>query len=134
MDDCGKKKEKKMSKDHGWQTIIASCPSKSNCYKIVTLGGHGSLAKTKALKDFENAFFMQCGHYRNMNIGKYFEWHCKVYYSSMRPDIDNSLKIQLDAAQKAKIITNDNLCVKVVAEKFVDKNNPRVEFKIVEIE
>jgi hypothetical protein len=29
---------------------------------------------------------------------------------------------------------NDNLCVKVVAEKFIDKANPRVEFKIVTIE
>ena len=29
---------------------------------------------------------------------------------------------------------NDNLCVKVVAEKFIDKANPRVEFKIMTIE
>ena len=33
-----------------------------------------------------------------------------------------------------KSIKNDNLCVKVVAEKFVDKENPRVEFKIVTID
>ena len=31
-------------------------------------------------------------------------------------------------------IKNDNLCVKIVAEKFIDKDNPRVEFKIVTIE
>lgn len=52
----------------------------------------------------------------------------------MRSDIDNSLKIQLDALQHAKAIKNDNLCVKVVAEKFIDKVNPRVEFKIITIE
>ena len=33
-----------------------------------------------------------------------------------------------------KTIKNDNLCVKIVAEKFVDKENPRVEFKIVTID
>lgn len=52
-------------------------------------------------------------------------------------------KIQLDLVksrldvceeQKWKAIKNDNLCVKVVAEKFIDKANPRVEFKIVTIE
>ena len=31
-------------------------------------------------------------------------------------------------------IKNDNLCIKVVAEKFIDKDNPRVEFKIVTID
>jgi Holliday junction resolvase RusA-like endonuclease len=52
----------------------------------------------------------------------------------MRSDIDNSLKVQLDCLQKCKAIKNDNLCVKIVAEKFVDKENPRVEFKIVTID
>ena len=120
--------------DYGWQTIKGSVPSKSNCYKIVTLYGHGSLAKTKALKEYENAFFMQCGKYRDLNIDGYFEYHCRVYYSSMRSDLDNSLKIQLDCLQKTKTIANDNKCVKIVAEKFIDKDDPRIEFKIVAID
>lgn len=120
--------------DYGWQTVLKQVPSKSNSYRIITLGGHASLAKTNALKDFESAFYMQCGNYRNLNIDKYFEFYAKVYYPSMRSDIDNSLKILLDSSQKAKVIKNDNLCVKVVAEKFVDKENPRVEFKIVTID
>ena len=120
--------------DYGWQTIMMQVPSKSNSYRIITLGGHASLAKTTALKTFESAFYMQCGHYRNLNIDKHFEFYAKVYYPSMRSDIDNSLKILLDSSQKAKIIKNDNLCVKVVAEKFIDKLNPRVEFKIITIE
>ena len=48
--------------------------------------------------------------------------------------MDNSRKIQLDCLQKCKAIKNDNLGVKVVAEKFIDKDNPRVEFKIVTID
>lgn len=120
--------------DYGWQIIQGSCPSKSNCYKIISIGGHASLAKTKALKDYENAFFMQCGKYRNLQIDGYFEYHCKVYYPSMRSDLDNSLKVQLDCLQKTKTILNDNKCVKIVADKFIDKENPRVEFKIVTID
>ncbi len=113
-----------------WQTILTQVPSKSNCYRIITLNGHGSLCKTKALKDFENTFFMQCGTYRNLMIDSYFEIHCRVYYPSMRSDIDNAMKGVLDAAQKAKVIKNDNLCVKVIAEKFIDKERPRLEFMI----
>lgn len=120
-----------MSNDYDWQTIRGNVPSKSNCYKIISLSGHGSLAKAKALKEYENTFFMQCGKYRDLNIEGYFEFHCKVYYPSMRSDLDNSLKIQLDCLQKTKSIKNDNLCVKIVAEKFIDKVNPRVEFKII---
>ena len=120
--------------DYGWQTIKGVVPSKSNCYKIVTLYGDGSLAKTKALKEYENSFFMQCGTYRDMMIGGYFEYHCRVFYPSMRSDLDNSLKIQLDCLQKTKTIANDNKCVKIVAKKFIDKENPRIEFKLVTID
>ena len=120
--------------DYGWQTVLGNTPSKANCYKIITLGGHGSLAKTPALKTFEKSFYMQCGKYRNQNISGHFEFHCRVFYPSMRSDIDNSLKVLLDCLQHANAIKNDNLCVKVVAEKFIDKINPRVEFKIVTIE
>ena len=120
--------------EYQWQTIQGNTPSKSNSYRIITLSGHGSLAKTKALRNYENRFFMQSGQYRDLGIDKYFEFHCKVYYPSMRSDLDNSLKMLLDCLQKCKAIKNDNLCVKVVAEKFIDKDNPRVEFKIVTID
>lgn len=119
---------------HPTQTIIGNVPSKSNCYKVITIAGHSSLGKTPALKDYEQKFYLQCGHYRNLNIAEHFEFHCKVFYPSMRSDIDNSLKVLLDCLQHAKAIRNDNLCVKVVAEKFIDKERPRVEFHIETIE
>ena len=120
--------------DYGWQTIKGNAPSKSNSYKIITLHGHGSLAKTKALKEYENSFFMQCGKYRNLNIEGYFEYYAKVYYPSMRQDLDNHTKVVLDVLQKSNTIKNDNLCVKIVAEKFIDKDDPRIEFKLVTID
>lgn len=66
-------------------------------------------------------------------IEGYFELHVKVFYPSQRSDLDNSLKIILDCLQYVKAIKNDNKLVKVVAEKFLDKLNPRIEFCIVEI-
>ena len=77
---------------------------------------------------------MQCGKYRNLNIDTFFEYHCRVFYPSMRTDLDNHCKVVLDAMQKAKVITNDNKCVKIVAEKFIDKENPRIEFKLITID
>lgn len=115
------------------QIIHGNCPSKSNCYKIVSFSGHHSLSKTKALKEYEDKFYIQCDKYRNANISGYFELHLKVFYPSERSDLDNSLKIILDCLQKAKAIKNDNKCVKIVAEKYLDKTDPRIEFEIIKI-
>jgi Holliday junction resolvase RusA-like endonuclease len=112
------------------QTIYGTVPSKSNCYKIVQINGHYSLAKQKALKRFENDFYIQCNHYRNANIDGYFELHMDVYYPSQRADLDNSLKIVLDCLQRVKAVKNDNKTVGLFIRKFLDKVNPRVEFEI----
>jgi len=121
------------------QIIYGNTPSKSNCYKIITIKGkngktHSSLAKTPALKKYENSFFMQLsGDLRNKLITGYFEIHIDVYYPSGRADLDNSLKIVLDCLQKAQAIKNDNKCCKIVAQRFIDKKEPRIEFFLKEI-
>jgi Holliday junction resolvase RusA-like endonuclease len=118
------------------ETIIiqGNIPSKSNCYKIVSFGGHASLAKTPAIKAYENAFYIQIPpKYRNIMISGYFELHVDVFYPSQRSDLDNSLKVCLDCLQKAKVIKNDNKCVYIQARKALDKDNPRIEFKIKSI-
>lgn len=113
--------------------IYGNAPSKANQYKIITLGGHGSLAKTKALKEYEERFYLQCS-YRNRNIQGFFELYVDVYFHSNQPDLDNSLKCLLDCLQGCKAIKNDRNCVKIVANKFIDKQNPRIEFTINEVE
>jgi Holliday junction resolvase RusA-like endonuclease len=116
------------------QVIHGIPPSKSNCYKIITVKGHGSLAKSPALKKYEEDFYIQCNLYRNKNIKGYFEFYIDVYYPNQRSDLDNSLKSVLDCLQKVKAIDNDNKCVKIVANKFLDKKDPRVEFVIKEVD
>lgn len=111
-------------------TIRGNCPSKSNSYRI----GSFRLFKTNALTKYENDFFIQCNQYRNKNIPGYFELHVNVYYPNQRSDLDNSLKVILDVLQnRVKAIKNDNKCVKIVAEKYLDKKDPRIEFKLIEL-
>jgi Holliday junction resolvase RusA-like endonuclease len=95
--------------------------------------GHGSLAKTPALKSYEQSFYLQCDHYRNKNIKGLFELEISVFNSSQRPDLDNAFKAVLDCLQGCKAIANDRNCVKITAQKFVDKLNARIEFKIIEV-
>lgn len=114
------------------QVILGQPPSKANTYRIITIKGHGSLCKTPALKAYEEKFYLQCG-YRNKNISGFFELYVDVYFHSNQPDLDNSLKVVLDCLQSCRAIKNDRNCVKIVANKFIDKLNPRIEFTIVEV-
>lgn len=111
------------------QTIYGTIPSKSNSYKIAGK----MLIKTERVKEYESSFYIQCNHYRNRNIAGYFELHVKVFYPNGRSDLDGAMKAILDCLQHCKAIKNDNKCCKIVAEKFLDKNSPRIEFSLIEI-
>lgn len=119
------------------EIIFGNIPSKSNCYRIITFKSkdpkkhsHASLAKTPELKQYEKNFAIQCKVYKGLNFDIDFSIEIQVYYPSRRADLDNSLKVLLDCLQEAKAIKNDNRCMKIIAERFVDVNNPRVEFVI----
>lgn len=112
---------------------MGQCPSKSNQYRIITIGGHSSLKKSDAVKKYEESFYLQCGAYRNRNIKGFFEFYIDVYFQSNRSDLDNACKVTLDMLQSCKAIQNDRQCVKIVANKFIDKNNPRIEFTLLEV-
>lgn len=114
--------------------IRGTVPSKSNSYRIIYKGKYPSLGKTKAMEKYEESFLWQVGSCRDANISVPFEFYLDVYYPSKRSDLDGSFKAVLDCLQKAKVIKNDNNCCKIVARKFIDKDNPRIEFKIVTIE
>ena len=119
--------------EHPWQTIIGQAPSKSNQYKIVRVAGHAKLAKEDALERYEKNFYIQAGYYKNLSIHGFFELHIRFYFTTMSHDLDNGLKGVLDCLQQCKAIRNDNQCTRIVADKFIDKNNPRIEFRLVEV-
>jgi hypothetical protein len=106
--------------------------------QCVTCGGsgkipghpHSSLGKTQVLRDYEKQFFIQCG-YRDKYIDGHFELSANIYFPTMRSDLDGCLKILLDGLQTCRAIRNDNRLMKIKdLEKFIDKENPRIEFKI----
>jgi len=123
--------------DQEKQVILGTPPSKSNCYKIITFKSkdpskhsHASLAKTPALKQYERDFQIQCNKYRNKQIDEYFTIEVDVYYPNQRSDLDNSAKVILDCLQTVGAISNDNLCTRLVMNKYLDKIHPRIEFII----
>lgn len=115
------------------QIIKGRTPSKSNTYRIIKIGNRASLAKTPETRAYERNFILQCNKYRNKRIEGDFKLDIDVYFPSNRQDLDNSLKVVLDCLQECKAIVNDRACIEINARKFIDKNNPRIEFKIVEI-
>ena len=56
---------------------------------MITLYGHGSIAKQKGLKEYEKSFYLQCDKYRNKMISGLFELELNVYYENQRPDLDS---------------------------------------------
>ena len=108
------------------QTIYGLVPSKSNSYRI----SDNRLYKTAALSKYEATFYIQCNKYRNANIEGYFEFYIDVYYPNQRSDLDGVFKVVLDCLQKVKAISNDNKAVLIHARKFLDKESPRIEFRI----
>lgn len=116
------------------EVIYGNVPSKSNCYKVTTIGGKARMYKAKALKEYEKSFMYQIGLHKGQNIATHFKLSLDVFYPSRRADLDNSLKIVLDALQMAQAVKNDRDCVEIHARRFVDKENPRIEFELTPLE
>jgi len=120
------------------EIIKGSIPSKSNSYRIAInkIRGKltGRLVKSSKMLAYEKLFMLQCRKYRNKNIDGEFGFECSIYYDSKRPDLDGSFKAVLDCLQKLKAFKNDNKCVEIIARKFKDAGNPRIEFKITPLE
>ena len=75
----------------------------------------------------------QCRIYRNKGISSRFRLFVRVFHSSVRFDLDNSLKTLLDCLQMVGAITDDKLCFQIEAEKRIDKYHPRIEFALLEV-
>lgn len=125
--------------DNEKQVILGNPPSKSNRYIIINFKSkatgkqHSSLAKTKATRDYEKSFVLQCNKYRNANITGPFSIDMDVYFPTRRSDLDNCIKSVLDCLQSVGAYANDNECVRILANKFLDKDRPRIEFTLKQI-
>lgn len=118
------------------ETIYGQVVAKANNYKAVpdkSTGGR-RIIKSEEVRKYERNFAQQCKIYRNRKINGIFKLLIAVYQKNQRYDLDNSIKTVLDCLQQVNAITNDSLCYHIVAEKRIDRQNPRIVFAIKEIE
>lgn len=112
--------------------IQGQVPSKSNGYKI----GNNKLYKSKELIAYESKFKWLLALSKGKPIEPIkhkFAIEIFVYFQSNRSDLDNSAKIILDCLQNCNVIENDRLCHRLTMHKFIDKDNPRIEFEITKL-
>lgn len=114
-------------------TVEGQPPSKSNSYRVVRVAGHGSLAKTRQLHDYEAAFARQCPA-SGPALAVPFVLEADIWFASARPDLDNALKVLLDCLQACGVVANDRLCVGITARKHKDAARPRAELTITPME
>ena len=116
------------------EVIHGQIVAKANHYQAVP----GKFGKKRIIKDeviraYEHSFIEQCKGYRNRRIATRFRLFVRVWHSSVKFDLDNSLKTLLDCLQMVGAITDDNLCFQIEAEKHLDKYHPRIEFALLEV-
>ena len=116
------------------ETIFGQIIAKANHYQAVPgKDGTKRIIKDAKIRAYEESFREQCKAYRGKNIEGRFVLFVRVYHSSEKYDLDNSLKTLLDCLQDVRAIKNDNQCFKIVAEKSIDKIHPRIQFALQEI-
>jgi len=116
------------------EVIRGQIIAKANHYQAVPgKFGQKRIIKDEIIRTYERSFMEQCKVYRNRRISSRFRLFVRVWHSSERFDLDNSLKTLLDCLQMVGAITDDKLCYQIEAEKHLDKYRPRIEYAILEV-
>ena len=116
------------------EVIHGQIIAKANHYQAVPgKGGTKRIIKDEKIRAYEKSFIQQCRTYKDKRITSRFRLFVRVFHSSVRFDLDNSLKTLLDCLQMVGAIEDDKLCFQIEAEKRIDKYHPRVEFAILEV-
>lgn len=114
------------------ETINGQIVAKANNYRAVQSGaGKSRIIKSDKLRAYEQSFKKQCVVYAGKMISSPFELIVTVYYQRQKNDLDNSLKTLLDCLQDVGAITDDAMCIRLVADKRIDVKRPRIEFAIL---
>jgi Holliday junction resolvase RusA-like endonuclease len=116
--------------------------SQNRAWRIVTIRGRGTLAKTKESKVWQLAIAGASA----AALEPLSRWDGKVrvdmdvHFDSMRPDLDGPVKLALDALQGVKppksllreggCIVNDRQVQELRVRRFTDKIEPRLEVRV----
>tara|TARA_R100001086_G_scaffold102618_2_gene51500 strand:- start:191 stop:601 length:411 start_codon:yes stop_codon:yes gene_type:complete len=111
-------------------TILGQACSKANSRRLVTIGGKPRFIKSKEALAFARAIEIQAPRLNELLTGD-LEFRADIYYRSRRPDLDES--IILDALEGIWY-ANDRAVKSKVVRKYLDKDNPRCDVEVREIE
>lgn len=115
-------------------TILGEPCSKANSRRLVSFGGRPRVIKSKKALDYSETFLAQLALLRPARpIEGDVIATIRIWYASRRPDLDDSLV--LDLLQKGAVIVND----RQVKERHVywmgvDKARPRAEIVVETLE
>ena len=125
--------------------ILGEPASKANSRKIVSFGGRPASIKSDKARSFEKSAVLQIPNEAKRMLTGRLRATIRIFYASERPDLDES--VVLDVLQAKFSGSGKNLvCVRKgvylndrqVREKHVfhavDRSNPRVEIEIVTLE
>ena len=109
-------------------TILGEPASKANSRKLVRFGKRLASIKSDKARNYEKIFLAQAKAIDPLIEGDVLLF-CHIYYASRRPDLDESLIMDLlqDIAYK-----NDRQVKAKVILHGLDKDNPRAEIRLVQ--
>jgi len=115
-------------------TIYGNVPSKNSSRQLIwnKRTGRPMIISSKETIQYEKDFAIQIRKEYKNRFSKDDRLEIKIdwYASNYRSDIDNIPKVILDCLQKNEVIYNDNKIDKLVIQRYLDKDNPRVEIII----
>lgn len=111
------------------QTIKGEPASKSNSRQMVRIGGVARLIKSKKALNYEKIFRQQCKVIHPL-FDKDVEVEIAIYYSTRRPDLDESLILDL---LQGRVYMNDRQVKRKIISWGLDRDNPRAEIKVREL-
>lgn len=115
------------------EIIYGQIIAKANSYMVADSGGFKHIIKNNRIRAYERTFYEQCKIYKDKMIEGRFRLVIDVFHSSIRFDLDNSLKTVLDCLQQCRAVKDDNQCFSISAAKHIDSRRPRIEFYIEQI-
>ena len=106
-------------------TILGEPASKANSRRVVKIGGNIRVIKSEKALSYADMFKQQCPKHELIECA--VAVRIKIYYASRRPDLDESLILDL---MQGLIYRND----RQVREKHIfwglDPENPRAEIRV----
>lgn len=108
------------------KTVFGEPASKSNSSRIIRRGRHISLIKSLKAMSYSDTFKMQVPIMPDLIDGD-LRLDIEIYYHSRRPDLDESLILDL---LQDRVYRNDRQVKERHSYWNLDKNNPRIFIRI----